>query len=164
MSFPGPGTLLPDPPVQGGGPRICALWYGLGPEGLWTGGLEVSLSTEILIPLPGTTSTMVGGAVSLLDDKSSDEEDLPPLLASLGVPDTPLCFVASWGSCLRSRTSLFVLSPLFLHSPAPLPGLVQRGVQPPLSSPTPCILPSLLALALPRCQVEPGIFLGSQHS
>ena len=41
--------------------------------------------TDIIFPLPGTTSTTLGGALSSLEYDSSYEEDLYPMLALLGV-------------------------------------------------------------------------------
>ena len=65
-------AIFPTPP--------CLIWYGLGPEGLPTGGLEVLPSPVSLTPLTETTRTTVVGVVFLMDDDSSDEEDSPPLM------------------------------------------------------------------------------------
>ena len=97
VSVPGPGPPPLLHPVRGGSLKICALWYGLGPADLLTGGLEVSPSTEICVPLPGTTHTTVGGVVSFLDDEFSDKEYSPLMLALLGVPGPPSLFLASGG-------------------------------------------------------------------
>ena len=59
------------------------------------GGFEMSPSALSPFRLPGTTRTTVGGVLSSLDKDSSGEEDSSPLLASLGVPVSPSCFVAS---------------------------------------------------------------------
>ena len=60
----------------------------------WNGVFDVSSSMGILLLLPGTTLTTLGGVVSSLEFDYSDEEDLYLLMATLGVPDPPSCSVA----------------------------------------------------------------------
>ena len=69
--------------------------YGFGTFGIFIGGFVISPSVVIPFFLPGTTHTTVGDGVSLLGEDSSNDKYYSPLLALLGEPVIPSCFVAS---------------------------------------------------------------------
>ena len=95
--FPFPGPIISGTTVLGGSLMLRTIWYGFVMYCFWTRGFDVFPSTGILLPLPSTTITTLGGAVSLMEDVSLDEEELSLLLAFLGVSSPPSYFVASWG-------------------------------------------------------------------